>query len=147
MIICFRQGLVGYGRVGAAIGKVLIAENIPFIVIEENKEIAERLSASGISCVYGDAQLLPVLEKARTKDSKLLVITATDPIATRMICDHALAASQELAIFARTHSKEEVAYLEKQSGVRLVVFAEREIAATLSRHIVDTSKQIDENPS
>lgn len=50
-----------------------------------------------------------------------------------MICDHALAVSKELAIFARTHSEEEVAYLEKQSGVRLVVFAEREIAATLSR--------------
>lgn len=57
-----------------------------------------------------------------------------------MICDHAVAASQELAIFARTHNEEEVAYLEKQSGVRLVVFAEREIAATLSRHIVDAFK-------
>lgn len=68
--------LVGYGRVGAAIGKVLIAENIPFIVIEENKEIAERLSASGISCVYGDAhhnQFWKERER-RTANSLLLLL-------------------------------------------------------------------------
>lgn len=127
--------LVGFGRVGAVIFKMLIAENIPVIVIEENKEIADRLNASGISCVYGDAQILAVLEKARVRDSKLLVVTATDPLATRMICDHAHVVNNELAIIARTHSEEELNYLEKRPGVKLVVFAEREIAATLSKYI------------
>jgi monovalent cation:H+ antiporter-2, CPA2 family len=47
--------LVGYGRVGRRIGECLAKQDIPYVVAEQNRELVERLRASGIAAVSGDA--------------------------------------------------------------------------------------------
>jgi CPA2 family monovalent cation:H+ antiporter-2 len=47
--------LIGHGRVGSAISKVLREKNVPVFVIEDDDEAVEGLKASGMEAVSGNA--------------------------------------------------------------------------------------------
>jgi monovalent cation:H+ antiporter-2, CPA2 family len=47
--------LVGYGRVGRRIGQALGERGLPFIVVEQNRELVEKLREQGVQAVAGDA--------------------------------------------------------------------------------------------
>ena len=56
--------IVGYGRVGSVVGKGLLEQGLPIVVIEQDRRRVEELRAHGISVVYGDATTAGVLEAA-----------------------------------------------------------------------------------
>ena len=47
--------IVGYGRVGSVVGKGLHEQDLPVVVIEQDRRRVEELRAQGIPAVYGDA--------------------------------------------------------------------------------------------
>ena len=56
--------LVGYGRVGRRVAATLAANDIPFVVAEQNRELVEALRADGVAAVFGDAVEPAVLIQA-----------------------------------------------------------------------------------
>lgn len=138
--------LVGYGRSGKRVGRLLKAENIPFVVIEQNREIVRELRQNNIAAVYGDAEIPEVLKEASIQQCKLLIVTAPDPYEIRQICDHADDLNPSIRVIARTHSEEEQKYLESLPHMELVVLAERELAAAINNHVNKYYRTLLEKP-
>jgi len=127
--------LVGYGRVGRRIGEALIAQGIPFVVAEENREIVEKLRASDIPAVSGDASDPDVLIQAHIHRARLLVIAIPDMLNVRRMIETARTVNPRVEIIVRTHSEEEAALLEKENAGR-VFFGEHELARSMIQHVL-----------
>ena len=128
--------LVGYGRVGRRIGKALIAQGIPFVVAEENREIVEKLRARDIPAVSGDASEPAVLIQAHIHRARLLVIATPDALKVRRMIETARTVNPRIGIIARTHSEEEAELLEKEN-IGKVFFGEHELARSMIQHVVE----------
>ena len=59
--------LVGYGRVGSVVGRALRQGGMPFLVIEDNREIVARLQKEGLEAMTGNANAPDMLEAANVK--------------------------------------------------------------------------------
>ena len=128
--------LVGYGRVGSTIGEGLARADVPFVVIEQSRELFESLRDRGVPAIYGNASRRTVLELARPERARLIIVTAPDPFQARAIVDQARRMNPAIASVVRTHSEEERAYLER-AGVGLAVMGERELARTMARYALE----------
>jgi CPA2 family monovalent cation:H+ antiporter-2 len=128
--------LVGYGRVGRRIGEALMAQGIPFVVAEENREIVEKLRANDIPAVSGDASDPAVLIQAHIHRARVLVIATPDTLNARRMIETARTVNPRVEIIVRTHSEEEAALLEKEN-VGTVFFGEHELARSMIHHILE----------
>ena len=66
--------IVGYGRFGMTVGRLLAANNIGFTVLEHDPSQIELLRKFGWSVYYGDASRPDLLHAAGADEAKLLVI-------------------------------------------------------------------------
>jgi CPA2 family monovalent cation:H+ antiporter-2 len=130
--------LVGYGRVGSAVGETLRKAGLPFAVVEENRDIAQQVRAEGIPCIFGNADIGDVLHEAAVDKCKLVIVTSPDAFSVRLICDEVKQLNPNAAIVVRTHSESEAAYLQEKEQVKLVVFAENEVAKSIASFVKDT---------
>ena len=75
-----RVVIAGFGRVGQIVGRVLRAQNIPFVALEnsyEQVETSRRLG--GTSIFYGDSSRPELLRAAQADKAEILVLTTGDP--------------------------------------------------------------------
>ncbi|HEU4524768.1 MAG TPA: YbaL family putative K(+) efflux transporter [Gemmatimonadales bacterium] len=128
--------LVGYGRVGGTIGEALARSQVPYVVIEQSRELFESLRDRGLPAIYGNASRSIVLKLARPERARLIVVTAPDPFQARAIVEQARRLNPEIASVVRTHSAEERAYLER-AGVGHAVMGERELARAMARYALE----------
>lgn len=119
--------IVGYGRVGSAIGRVFIEQNLPFIVIDLNRRRVETLRQRGIPAIYGDAVAPGVLEAAQVDRAHLLVLAAPPGFQITRIIERARGANADIDTIVRSHNANELARLKKQ-GVGLAMVGARELA-------------------
>jgi monovalent cation:H+ antiporter-2, CPA2 family len=122
--------LIGYGRVGGAIGPVLEQQGFPFVVIERDKGVLDALQARGVAVVYGDAAAAGVLAAAGIASARLLVVTTPDGFQARRILEIARATNAAIDIAVRTHNYSELEHFERER-VGHVVMGEREIAMSM----------------
>jgi CPA2 family monovalent cation:H+ antiporter-2 len=125
--------IVGYGRVGSAIGETLVQRGVPYIIVEQNRETVEALRARGLPVLFGDAARPDVLRHAHFERARLLVVALPDPYQARAIIDIARSANPAIDTVARTHSEAERSYLERH-GVGLALIGERELALGMARY-------------
>jgi len=125
--------VVGYGRVGRAIGAALAAQQLPYVVVEQHRQTAEELRARVVPTVFGNAARPGILEHAHPERARVLVVTAPDPFHTRQIVDLARRLNPRIPAVVRTHSEAEQAFLEAR-GVAFVVMGERELALSMARY-------------
>jgi CPA2 family monovalent cation:H+ antiporter-2 len=125
--------VVGFGRVGSTIGKSLDHHSLPYIVVEQDREVVERLRERNVPAVYGDAARPGILEHADTATARVLIVTAPEPFHARQVIDLARRINPDIDTVVRTHSSAEQAYLERL-GVGLVVMGERELAFGMTRY-------------
>ena len=128
--------LVGYGRVGRRIGEALMAQGIPFVGAEENREIVEKLRANDIPAVSGDASDPAVLIQAHIHRARVLVIATPDTLNARRMIETARTVNPRVEIIVRTHSEEEAALLEKENA-GTVFFGEHELARSMIHHVLE----------
>jgi len=119
--------LVGYGRVGGAIGEVLSAQALPFAVIERDHLMLASAQAAGVPTLVGDAGAPGVLEAAGIQHARLVVVATPDSFQARHIVELARQLKPGIDIVVRTHSAGEMQKLEALGAGR-VVFSERELA-------------------
>ena len=56
--------LVGFGRVGSIVGEGLLGQGLPFLIIEDRRELVEQLRARGLQVIHGNAADRSVLKAA-----------------------------------------------------------------------------------
>lgn len=71
--------ICGYGRIGRLIGRELGAENVPFVVIDNDPDVIERVQDEGIIYYRGDATQDKTLIEAGVKRAKgIICVLPTD---------------------------------------------------------------------
>lgn len=132
--------LVGHGRVGSVVGRALRAAGMPFLVIEDDPQLVERLQKEGVAVLAGNANAPEMLEAANVKAARALLVAIPDGFEGGQVVLKARAAKPDLTIIARAHSDEEVAHL-KRHGANLVIMGEEEIAKAMIAAITGASVQ------
>ena len=128
--------LVGYGRVGQRIGAALGEREIPFVVVEQNRDIVSDLRKRGLAAVRGDAADPRIAAQAHFGSARLLVIAVPDAFQARKIAETARALRPTLEMVARAHSDEEADLLRKETS-GMVFMGEHELALGMARHVLE----------
>ena len=128
--------LVGYGRVGRRIASALRAQDIPFVVAEENRDLVEKLRAEGIPAVSGDASDPAVLIQAHIARARLLVVATPDTMDVRQMILVARTLNPEIETVVRTHNEDEAVLLEQEHAGK-VFLGEEALAQAMTRYVVE----------
>lgn len=125
--------IVGYGRVGGAIGEALALAGIPQAVVEQDRLTVEAVRRRGIFAVYGDAARPGILDHVSLPTARLLVVAAPNPFEARQVIELARARNPGIDIVVRTHTAAEQAYL---AGLKVgrAFLGERELALAMARY-------------
>ena len=83
--------------------KVVLSGLPSVVVVEQDGTIAEQLRNSGTPVVQGDGDEPSVLDRARIADARLLLVTATDPFASRRAIEHAHRVNATIEVVTRLH--------------------------------------------
>ncbi len=108
--------IVGYGRFGMTVGRLLAANGIGFTVLESDPSQIELLRKFGWSVFYGDASRPDLLHAAGAHDAKLLIISLDDRDMILSVVDAAQKHYPHLKIFARAYDRRH-AYELMNAGV------------------------------
>jgi len=127
--------LVGYGRVGRRIAAALSQQAMPYVVAEENRELVERLRASGIAAVSGNAMDPAVLIQAHIARASMLVIAVPDALGVRQMISTARTLNPDIEVVVRMHNEDEARLLE-QEHAGTVFLGEQELAQAMVRHVL-----------
>jgi CPA2 family monovalent cation:H+ antiporter-2 len=119
--------LVGYGQVGKLIARDLLAKKRPFILIEDQADIANAAKEAGLDVVRGNGVDPEALKAAGIDRAARLLIAIPEGFEGGAVVETARTLNPAIAIVARAHSEAEVAHLEAR-GAGDVVMGEREIA-------------------
>ena len=132
--------LVGYGRVGRRVASALAAQDIPFVVAEQNRELVESLRADGVAAVFGDAVEPAVLIQAHIARAAMLVIATPDSLNVRQIISTAMTLNPAIETVVRSHSEDEARRLVQECEGTVVFLAEDALAELMSRHVLERSR-------
>lgn len=127
--------IVGYGRVGARIAQALGARGVAYVVVEQNRELVEKLRADGVAAVSGDAIEPIVLVQAHIARAGMLVVTLPDAFDVRRIVEISRTLNPSLEVALCTNSADEAALLESE-GVGTVFMSESELARGMMDHVL-----------
>ncbi|MBN1785993.1 MAG: potassium channel family protein [Candidatus Methanofastidiosa archaeon] len=115
--------LCGYGRVGSVVGSELRGNNIPFVVIDNNSDLVEKLRMDGILAIWGDATDTSALKEAGIDRSNFLVTVLGDDSETIVAILAAKEARPSIRIIARSGS-EGMARRMLQIGAERIILPE-----------------------
>ncbi|HET9878221.1 MAG TPA: cation:proton antiporter [Candidatus Limnocylindria bacterium] len=125
--------IVGYGRIGKAVARVLSSRGFEWVAIDLDYPVARAARDAGLPLVYGDAGSPSVLDEARIAEARVLVVALPDALATRQAVDYGFRRNPRLDVVARAQSDADETEL-RRIGARRVVVAERQLSNELVRH-------------
>ena len=124
----------GYGRVGRLLGPAFERRGFRYVVITQQRDEVDRLRASGVTAIYGDAANPVVLRMAGIDTARVVVVAISDPNETRLIVERARELNLNVDVVVRTHSDTEAAHLRSLGGKIQAVHGERELAVQMARY-------------
>ena len=127
--------LVGYGRVGKRIATALNKRDIPYIVVEQNREQVQDLRDQALAAVSGDAAEPSVLIQAHIANAAMLVIAVPDPLNVRQMVKTARALNPGIEVVLRTNNEDESALLQKDN-LGIVFYGKEELAKSMMQHVL-----------
>jgi len=123
----------GLGRVGSLVARALEEHRLPFVVIDQDPQMVARHRGRADRVIHGSSSSETILEAARVKHARLLVISTGDPASTYVTAQRALQMNPGLDIVARAYWREEGERLQRL-GVREVVWPAMEAGLEMLRH-------------
>ena len=129
--------VVGYGRVGRDLARLLRERGVPLVVIEGDPDRVEQARGNGLLTVRGNAVLPTVLAAARAEAAHLVVLAMPQVLEAGAIIERLKAANASISVLARAHSEAEVKHLLER-GADAAVLAERELAFSLVDMVMAT---------
>lgn len=128
--------LVGFGALGKNMSQMLRDKAIPFVVIDQHRDVVESLREEGLAAVAGDAADPAVLIQAHIANASMLVISTADPIDVSRIIETAKTLNPDVEVVLNAISEDEARMFE-EAGLGKVFVAERELGVNMSKHVVD----------
>jgi CPA2 family monovalent cation:H+ antiporter-2 len=125
--------ICGYGAVGGRVAAVLEKHKFPYLVIELDPNLIEKLHARGVPHIYGDASNPEILAHAGLDKARILVCTVPDYTATELVARNAKRINPKLDIVARVHRDADAEQL-KDIGVTELVLPFFEGSLEMIRH-------------
>ncbi len=126
--------LVGYGRIGEGLAASMQARQIPFVVVEQNRERVDRLRERGIKAVCGDAAEPDVLVQAHIMHAAMLVVASDNPAAVPAMVDTALTLNPDIDLLLQAGSEADWQELQKQCNAT-VIFGEDTLSRAMQTHV------------
>lgn len=124
--------ILGYGRVGRYVAASLLAEEIPFMVVDYDGGALSSLRNQGAQTVYGDASSETVLHQTSPECLDLVVVTLPEAAATEQAIRLLKKMAPELTIVARVHRGEDIPRM-REAGADTVIHAEFEAGTEMIR--------------
>lgn len=127
--------IAGLGRVGRHISHLLKKQNVPFVGIDCDGDLAGRLRERGLPVYFGNASREHVLQSLGAGRARALVISMNKPRDSLMTVAVARKLYPDLKIFARATDPNHVKKLE-QAGVDVVIMETFEMSLQLSHKLL-----------
>ena len=138
--------VVGHGRVGRRICNSLARRQIPFVVVEQNREYVGKIRAEGIHAVSGDSTDPATLIQAHITNAAMLVIATPDPMNVQRMVEIARTLNPGIEVVIRTHSAD-AAEIFRRENLGRVFFDEEELARSMKAHILSKFRPEEETGS
>jgi CPA2 family monovalent cation:H+ antiporter-2 len=123
--------LIGFGRVGGEIAKLLRERQVPLVVIDDDMDLVQKARDAGFPAIRGNAATHRVLDEAAPATAKLVVLAIPQALEAGEVIARLRAINPELTILARAHSDSEVRHLLAH-GADGAVLAEKELAHSMA---------------
>lgn len=136
--------LAGFGRVGARIGAILNAADVPYIAIDMDEKRIKVARAQGFPVFYGDACNVKVLRAAGADRAKMIVISLDNPKNIDRMVPLMRQYYPDMPIHARATDRQHCADLISQ-GVSSTVSETLEISLRLTQQVLLGSGVSDED--
>ncbi len=129
--------VVGYGRVGSQLAKLLRERNVPVVVVEDDADLVAQARAAGFPSVRGNAASERVMLEAKPERAQIVVFAIPHALEAGETMARLRAINPALTLLARAHSETEVKHL-LEHGADGAVLAERELAYSLAEMVMAT---------
>ena len=129
--------LVGYGRVGSELARLLTAHGVPLVVIDDEDTLVARARAAGLPAIRGNAVNEAVLREAMPERATTVMLAIPNALEGGEIIAKLRGINPALSIVARGHSDAELKHL-LEHGADAAVMAERELAHSLAEMVMAT---------
>jgi CPA2 family monovalent cation:H+ antiporter-2 len=129
--------LVGYGRVGSQLAKLLQARGVPLVVIEDDADLVARSRANGFLSIRGNAANPRVMDEAAPGRASMAVFAIPQALEAGETIARLKAINPSITVLARAHSDGQVKHLLAH-GADAAVLAERELAYSLAEMVMAT---------
>ena len=125
--------IVGYGRGGQTIGRILAQENIPYYALDMDAERVQIARSAGEPVSFGDAKRREVLEAAGLARAKMVVITLNNMHESRHVIDTIMHMHPTMPVHVRATSDD---YLQTftQMGAEEAVSDTKETSLALAAY-------------
>jgi CPA2 family monovalent cation:H+ antiporter-2 len=129
--------IVGYGRVGKHIRRVLDHLESPYLIIERDAQYATEMQQEGLRTLFGDAANSELLRHTGLNHACAMVVTVPDEVTAELIVAAAHDIAPDLPIIARAGSEPGIERLVKH-GAKHVIHPELEGGLEMVRHTLLT---------
>ena len=129
--------LVGYGRVGRELARLLQERGVPLVLIEADRDRVTEARKQGFTTIFGNAAAEAVLKEARPDTAQLAILAVPQALEAGEVVARMKATNPEITVLARAHSEAEVKHL-LDHGADAAVLAERELAYSLADMVMAT---------
>ncbi|HEX2908621.1 MAG TPA: cation:proton antiporter [Phototrophicaceae bacterium] len=129
--------IVGYGRVGKHIGRVLHQLELPYLVVELDAAYAAEMQQAGILTLFGDAANSEILTHTGLEHARALVVTIPNETTAELVVAAAHDLAPHLPIIARAGTDSGVQRLAAL-GAQHVIHPELEGGLEIVRHTLLT---------
>lgn len=128
--------IIGFGLTGENLAKVLSSTGVPFVVIEMNRELAEKAKQyKPLGLIVGDATQSVILNRAGLESAQAVVIGINDPVACRKIVGQISSRYPNSYILVRTRFASEIDVLRKL-GAHQVIPEDFETSIEVVAHVL-----------
>lgn len=138
--------ILGHGRVGREVRNLLEMGEIPYVVIDIDRNTVDTLSKSMKNALYGDPTDIDVLKGAGIKNARILVVSLPDSFSQKIIIKAALNINPKLTVLCRSHNDEDK-YELVNLGVNTIVIPEFEAGLRIGKKVLELLGFSDKNTS
>ena len=129
--------IVGYGRVGRELARLLRERGVPLVMIESDPDRVDQARANGVITIRGNAASEAILRAARPDTAQLAILAMPQALEAGEITARLKSINSGISVLARAHSEAEVKHL-LDHGADAAVLAERELAYSLADMVMAT---------
>jgi len=112
--------VAGFGRVGCLLARVLDADGIPYVAIDNSVFDVAEARMAGLPVYFGDASRIELLRRANAEKASLLVLTMDDAEAVESVVQRVRAEWPDLRILARARDVRHAAQLMDQGATEVI---------------------------